>query len=126
LEKVRARVSNIPTFAVFQEAQTRFPLGKTAPPINEPPQATLLDVKPLTDMMFPPWLGNPTTFPFGLRKTVWIFEVPVKTFVRFPPKGLATHDVLYTAEFPSIPPKNTFPLGKRTAPARFEAGPTFE
>jgi hypothetical protein len=93
-EKVRARVSNIPTFAVFQEAQTRFPLGKTAPPMNEPPHATLLDVKPLTETMFPPWLGNPTIFPFGLRKTDWMFEVPVKTFVRFPPRGLATHDVL--------------------------------
>jgi len=126
-ENVRALVSNIPTFAVFHEAHIRFPLGKRHPPMKEPPQATLLELNTFTQTIFPPWAGSPITLPFGASTTDWIFEVPVKTFVKFPPKGLATHDVLYTAEFAPWPPKNTFPFGKRTAPARFDhIGPRFE
>jgi hypothetical protein len=56
LEKVRATVSNIPTFDELDGAHMRLPDGSIAPPMREAPQAILEDVKVigLTETIFDP------------------------------------------------------------------------
>jgi len=126
LENVSATVSNIPTFKVVPEgAQIRFPDGIIAPPVNAAPEIVFEYVKVgVTETMFDD--PSPMMFPEGARNTELRFEVPVSTFVKFPPRPplVTTHEVLYIAEFdPTLPPKNIFPFGKRRAPEKLDDGP---
>ena len=82
-----------------------------------------------TETILPEVADKHITFPLGVKNTEEILEVPVKIFVKFPPRVVdddmvATHAALYTTELePSEPPKKIFPLGRRTAPEKFEEGP---
>jgi hypothetical protein len=101
--------------------QIKWPVGSIAPlDIAIPTVFDDRKVLGLTDtiLLVPPHI----TFPFGAKKAFEKIFVPVKIFVKFPPRvvpddTVARQDVLYIAELPVARrlAKNTFPFGRRTA-----------
>ena len=130
-EKVRLTVSNIPMLLVDAlPEQIKLPVGSMAPDVNVAPHSVFEATKVVgfTDtMLVSDAFGIAITFPLGAKKAVLKPVVTVKIFVKFPPRvvpdaTVARQDVLYMAELdPANDEKNTFPLGRRTAPQNWAA-----